>query len=84
MQIVSDTATSDPGTGIYFGFVNEQDFSGNTWGRTLNSNSATTNQITHSSILITRTVYATAQGIKQPMSLLYPVDRAAPHAASGR
>ena len=127
MQIVSDTATSDPGTGIYFSFVNEQDFFGNAWGRTFNSNSAPTNQITHSSILInkaytsngdrqaiillahelihalgmfggsghvspefdsimegTRTDYATAQGIKQPMSLLYPVDREALRALYSR
>ena len=112
--------TPDPTSpGIYLDFKDH--IPGGYWGITYNSNSAATNQVTHSRILINKQytsngdrqatillahemlhalgmfggdghvselefdsileggqyIYAPAQGIPQPLSLLYPVDREA-------
>ena len=50
MRVASDGATTDTGTGIYFNFMD--DFGGDYWGITYNSNSGVGNQITHSQINI--------------------------------
>lgn len=118
MRIASSSASADPDTGIYIEFM--EDFAGDHWGITFNSNTSNTNQINRSRININKDytrngdrqatillaheilhalgmfggsghvspdlnsilkagidIYATTQGIPQPLSLLYPADREA-------
>ena len=52
MRVAGDTASSNPGAGIYFNFVSNVDW--DYWGITFNSNSGNGNQITHSEININK------------------------------
>ena len=121
MTVASDTASSEPASGIYVGF--SVNFGDSHWGATVNSNRGgqvsrislsyiavnklyTSNGDRQATILLaheishalglaggtraghvsedfdsilegTQRIYATAQGIPQPVSLLYPADREA-------
>ena len=66
MRVASNSASSDPNTGIYFNFVNN--FGGTHWGVTYNSNSSNSNQITHSQIDINKAY--TDNGDRQATILL--------------
>ena len=50
MRVASDQPSSDPGSGIYIDF--QEDFAGDYWGITFNSNTSNTNQINRSRINI--------------------------------